>query len=113
MFESFETKTAWWLAAILLASAALYARTLGYGYLPGFDDELYLINRPEVVDWWGASWRQRLLTPETGYSVAVPTAIYAAVKSLFPEAFPQVLHGVNLLFHLLNIGYVALRYCGS
>ncbi|MFB6262574.1 MAG: hypothetical protein ABEL76_02945, partial [Bradymonadaceae bacterium] len=97
-----------WLVGLLLVVAAVYARAAGYGMLPGFDDGLYLNNRPEVRDWWGASWWRRLVTPATGYGVAVPTFVYAHVKLAFPEGFPQVLHAVNIAGHLVNTVLVYL-----
>ncbi|MFB6263498.1 MAG: tetratricopeptide repeat protein [Bradymonadaceae bacterium] len=88
--------------ALLVAVGVVYARTAGYALLPGFDDHLYAVGRATVRNWWGVSWTRRLLTPETGYPVPVPTALYAAVQSVWPARFPSVLHATNVGFHLLN-----------
>jgi hypothetical protein len=97
----------WWpevlLLAVLVVVAVLYARVLGHGLLEPFDDGLYVLHRPEVRDWWGATWGSRLLTPETGYPVPVPTFLYAHARLLAPEAYPALLHGLNVAIHLTNI----------
>jgi uncharacterized metal-binding protein len=91
------------LSALLIVVAMMYARVLGFGLLEPFDDGLYVLNRPEVRDWWSATWHSRLLTPETGYPVPVPTFLYAHARLLAPETYPALLHGLNVAIHLANI----------
>src|SRR6056297_2945290 len=90
------------LIALLIAAAALYSQTLSFGLLDPFDDGLYVLNRPEVRDWWTSTWKSRILTPETGYPVPVPTFLYAHVRMAAPESFPSILHGLNVAVHLIN-----------
>ncbi len=85
-----------------LAVAAVYAKVVGYGAIPVWDDGQYLLTRTAVTDWWASSWRTLLLTPELGYPVPVPTFLYAHVRLLFPEQFPHALHALNLGLHLAN-----------
>jgi hypothetical protein len=77
-------------------------KVTGYGAIPVWDDGQYLLARAAVTDWWSTPWRARLLTPELGYPLPVPTFVYAHVRMLFPDHFPQILHGLNLALHLLN-----------
>lgn len=94
------------LLAVLMAAAALYSQTLSFGLLDPFDDGLYVLNRPEVRDWWASTWNSRILTPETGYPVPVPTFLYAHARLAAPESFPSILHGLNVAVHLVNTGLV-------
>ncbi len=94
------------LALVLLAAALVYGRALKFGVLPHWDDGLYILSRPEVRDWWAATWQQRLWTPRTGYPTPVPTFLVAQVRLLFPSNFIGVLHGLNLSLHLVNVALV-------
>ncbi len=98
------------LGLLVVVVAALYARALGFGMTASYDDPNYLLFRPEVQNWWGVSWRQRLLTPKTGYPTVIPTFIYyhlRMVSSSMPSYF-QSLHALNLGLHLSNIVIVFL-----
>lgn len=94
------------LGAVLVLGVVVYGRSVGYGLLDAWDDGLYVLGRAEVRDWWAATWWRRLMTPETGYPVPLPTFLYAHARLLWPESYPQVLHGLNLAVHLGNVGLV-------
>lgn len=97
-------------------SVVLYAKILNFDILFGWDDELYLLRRQEVLDWFGASWSQRLLTPKTGYPVPVPTLLYALVWKVPDGLLLSAAHGLSLLFHVVNVAFVAMlgrRWLGN
>jgi hypothetical protein len=96
------------LIGLSIAVAALYARSIEFGMLENYDDGLYLTLRSEVRHWWSVSWRQRLLTPETGYPTPIPTFVYYHVRILFGSSYLSVLHGLNVGIHLLNVVLLAL-----
>mgnify|MGYP006284963545 CR=1 FL=1 len=86
----------------------IFGQVLGFEVLFGWDDELYLLRRREVIDWFGASWSDRLLTPKTGYPVPVPTYLYHVAWQMPEGWLLPTAHAWNLLFHLLNILLVAM-----
>ncbi len=89
------------LAVLLLASLLLYAQVLGFGFL-NFDDDVYLYNT--IVDQWTQQpWSDRLLTPYLGYPLAVPVALYAALKEVVGLHAPSF-HALNLIMHGANAG---------
>lgn len=85
-----------------MAVGAVYLQVVEFGAIPVWDDGKYLVSRAAVTEWWQVPWRTRLLTPELGYPVPVPTFVYAHVRLLVPDAYPQVLHGLNVVLHLGN-----------
>ncbi|MFB6262573.1 MAG: hypothetical protein ABEL76_02940 [Bradymonadaceae bacterium] len=101
-----RTKTRLLLGGILLVTAAVYLRAVGYEPLTAWDDGLYLVNRETVRRWWSVSWYRRLATPKTGYPTPVPTFVYAQVRLLAPEAYPHLLHGLQIGLHLVAVGLV-------
>lgn len=107
MWDNREQFFRWGLALLVVVVATVYAKSIGYEALKPFDDGLYLYERDAVKAWWQASWRQRLLTPELGYPVPIPTAIYAFTRWAVGDLFPHVLHGLNLALHLVNVVLVA------
>jgi hypothetical protein len=88
---------------LAVVTLAIYGKCIGFGVLPTWDDPVYFIERPEVTDWWSVSWSQRILTPELGYPVTIPTALYAVVRELPFETAISVAHGLNLGIHLVNV----------
>jgi tetratricopeptide (TPR) repeat protein len=96
------------VVAILAVVVALYVRTSGYGPLPNYDDGYHILNRTAVQQWWEIGWWHRLATPEIGYPIPIPTFIWATVREAFPDSYPGVLHGLNLLVHGLNVVLAAL-----
>ena len=64
------------LAVLVIATVAVYYRVIDFDLIYAWDDGLYVLHRPEVKDWFAVSWRKRLLTPELGYPVALPTFLY-------------------------------------
>jgi hypothetical protein len=91
------------LTLLVVVVAAVYARSVGFGQLYGFDDQTYLFNRPEVEHWWAATWWQRLTTPSTGYGIPVPTFIYAHLRWLFPDLYVHTVHALSVVLHTLNV----------
>jgi len=106
MFETEDARHRWLSVGLLVVVAAVYARAVTFGHQMGFDDLNYLFHRPEVRNWWGVNWRQRLTTPEAGYWIPVPTVIYAHLRTAFPDLYVHVVHGANIAIHVLNVGLV-------
>lgn len=89
----------------------VYWPVLSYGILPTWDDTNFVVHRPEILDWWGVSWYDRLVNPQIGYPIPIPTAIYAVLRHVFGEdGYYQILHGFHLLLHICNT-YLAFRFC--
>jgi hypothetical protein len=95
------------LATVAIATILVFGQVLGFDILFGWDDELYLLRRKEVTDWFHASWSDRLLTPKTGYPVPVPTFLYHLAWRMPEGWLLPVAHGWSLFFHLINVGLVA------
>ncbi|MFB6264282.1 MAG: hypothetical protein ABEL76_11765 [Bradymonadaceae bacterium] len=96
-------KQYWPWAVLVAVTVAVYVRVPEFGLMVGWDDELYLLRRPEVVDWFGASWWQRLATPSLGYPVPLPTFVHYLVRQLPADWVLPFNHLVNLAFHLTNV----------
>ncbi|QED29326.1 hypothetical protein FRD01_19225 [Microvenator marinus] len=95
------------LGLLLLAIVLIYLPTLGYGHLPTWDDTNFVVWRPEILDWWGSTWTERLLNPNIGYPIPIPTALYAALRAIFGEhGYYGILHGLHVGFHLINTALV-------
>lgn len=92
----------WPLLAVgaITAAALLYARTLKYGAHETWDDGKFVLYRPELLDWWSSTWTERLLTPEIGYPIPLPTFVQAHIRFLAPDAYLTVLHGLSVALHL-------------
>lgn len=98
-----SARRAWlWLLGALIVAAALFAQAIDFSIIPTWDDGVYVAERPEVKDWWSASWRQRLITPEIGYPLPLPTFIYAHVHGWFGDSALRMLHLLSLGLHLVN-----------
>ncbi|MFW5965864.1 MAG: hypothetical protein ACOCV2_00015 [Persicimonas sp.] len=91
-----------WLFACLTVAAALFAQAVDYPLMNTWDDGVYVLDRPEVIDWWSASWSQRILTPDIGYPLPLPTFIYAHAHQWFGEYAVQVLRTLCIAVHLAN-----------
>ena len=91
------------LALLLVVLAVVYGPSLQHGIIPSWDDAGYVLNRPEVVDWWGAGLTDILLTPKTGYPTPVPTFLYAHLRMVFGEQhYFASIHALSLLLHAAN-----------
>lgn len=92
-----------WLL-LLTALLLVYGGSLDYGPLRSWDDGVYALNRPEVRQWWGATWTQRLLTPEVGYPLPVPTFIYALLMAVTSdeESYIVAVRILAFALHFLN-----------
>src|SRR5699024_3484390 len=87
-----------------------------FGFFPVWDDSLYLLNRLAVTDWPAASWTQRILTPELGYPVPLPTLLYYLFRQLPPAWVVPAVHLLSLGFHLVNVlllYQIAARWRGA
>lgn len=103
MSEPSSKSRHFYLAILLGVTVLIYAQVLRFGLISGWDDKLYFMSHSLLEGWPEASWRDRLLTPELGYPSPLPTAIYFLLHRL-PEATAVALaHGVNLIFHLINV----------
>lgn len=93
---------------------ALYAPTLGFATIPTWDDTNFVVFRPEILDWWGSTWTDRLINPNIGYPIPIPTALYAMLRGMLgPDGYYGVLHGIHVVLHLMNawlVGLLARRW---
>ncbi len=96
------------LAVMFGLIALIYAQTLGFGAMLNFDDHLYFMSRALVEDWWGATWSDRLLTPDVGYPNPGPTAVYALVRSLPSDWILPGVHAASVVM----FGLAAAALCG-
>lgn len=92
----------WQTPTLALAVLAIFGQAVSFNLIDTWDDSLYFLTRPEVVDWFGASWRQRLLTPELGYPVPLPTFVYFLVRQAPADLVVPLAHGLNVGLHLFN-----------
>lgn len=106
MEETPTTDWKWLLGLGLVVIGAVYLRAVTFGHMSGYDDYYYLFGRPEVKDWWSASWRRRLMTEGVGYWMPVPTFIYAHLRLLFGEQYVHAVHAFNIGVHLVNVWLV-------
>ncbi|MFW6058001.1 MAG: hypothetical protein ACOC9W_04015, partial [Persicimonas sp.] len=111
------TQLVWWHVGLLLVvTGAIYHGAPDFGFFPNWDDSRYLLDRVEVRDWFAASWSERLLTPEVGYPLPLPTFVYYLLGHLPAEWVVPVVHLVSLAFHALNVVLVyllAARWLGK
>lgn len=90
------------LIALMIALALVYLQCAGFGVFESWDDQLYVWGRPETVDWFGASWRHRLLTPGLGYPSPLPTFVYYVFHAALGDNYVVGLHLLNVAIHLVN-----------
>jgi len=91
---------------LTLLTVAVYARLPELGFFAEWDDRLYMVARPEVRDWFEATWRERLLTPDLGYPVPIPTFVYYLLRQLPGEWVVPAAHLTNGVVHLANVWLV-------
>jgi len=90
-------------AIIAVVLIGVYFPAASYSTIPTWDDTSFVVFRPEIIDWWGASWWDRLVNPAIGYPIPIPTALYAFLRSIFGEnGYFQALHRIHIGIHLLN-----------
>ncbi len=90
-------------AVIAVVLVSVYFPAASYGTIPTWDDTSFVVFRPEILDWWGTSWWNRLVNPNIGYPIPIPTALYAFLRSVFGEnCYFQALHQIHIGIHLLN-----------
>lgn len=114
--EASSPKPGWPLWALLGLTAVIYGQVVDFGLMTGWDDALYVLNRTEVTDWFAATWRERLLTPDLGYPVPLPTFLHYLTRQLPADVALAAAHGLSLAFHLLNVVLVYVlgrRWLGS
>ena len=94
----------WVPPTILVAvTCAIYVQVLGFSVMDTWDDRLFFLIRPELEDWWASSWYDRLLTPQIGYPIPLPTALHALMRQLPTSWVVPASHGLNLLFQCINV----------
>lgn len=91
----------WVFLGLLCLLVLIYSPVLGYATIPTWDDTNFVVHRPEILDWWGVSWTDRLVNPNIGYPIPIPTALYAMLRSITSDYF-GLLHGLHVVFHLVN-----------
>src|SRR5690554_5579042 len=78
---------------LILITVAIYWKVFSFGIMDTWDDNLFFLNRPELQDWWGASWYERIVTPRIGYPIPIPTVLYVLCQSFPGEWVLPVSHG--------------------
>lgn len=87
--------------ALVGLTLGIYHGAAGWDVQRAWDDALSLYGRPEVVDWFAAIWRDRLLTPAMGYPTPLPTFLQFLVTRA-ANAAPGA-HVLNVLIHVVNV----------
>src|SRR5690554_2950693 len=91
---------------LVLITVAIYAQILSFGVMDTWDDQLFFMKRPELENWWGVSWYERLVTPEIGYPIPIPTFLYVLIQSLPGDWVLPASHGISVLLQCINAGLV-------
>ncbi len=100
--ERVTNNSAWVRLGLVALVLAIYAQCISFSLIPTWDDWHSLINRSTVSAWWSVPWSQRLLTPELGYPVPIPTAIWAFIGQWDVETAVPVAHGLNVGIQVAN-----------
>lgn len=96
-----QTRTLISMAVLLGLSLLIYAQVVGFGIIGGWDDHYYFVERELLDSWWSATLWERVFTPDIGYPSAIPTFLYVLLRDS-----QALVHGLVLLFHLLNVALV-------
>jgi hypothetical protein len=88
--------------ALTALALILYAQCVTFSLIPTWDDWAWFINRETVESWWAMPWSQRILTPELGYPVPIPTAIWAVLREWPSSTATAAAHGANVAFHIAS-----------
>ncbi len=83
---------------LALSTAALFGKSLGYGFVL-LDDYSKVIENPNVVSYLQSPAKDRLLTPGQGYVIPVTVATWAAIYAAGKEN-PRPFRTVNLIIHV-------------
>ena len=91
-----------WLGVLLLATAMIYARVAGFGYITGADQDLItrnpLLNVAGGIDVW------KILTSQVAGTYQPLCQLSLALDmSALPQTPSRAIHLSNLILHLINI----------
>ena len=102
----------WVLPATLGLIALLFVGVFDNGFV-NWDDGIYIVRNPMVLDPGAFSLGERLSTPALGYALPLPVWIYGWLWRL--DQGPAAFHGFSLAVHVLNAGlmYTLLRRNGA
>lgn len=91
----------WALAAAVvgLVVIAVHAQTVTFDFV-NWDDPLYVVENPAVLDPGQVPWWHHLLTPNLGYPIPVTVLTYQIERALFGLE-PAPFHVTNVLLHAL------------
>ena len=96
-----ESSASWMMPLMLVMLAVMFLPTLAYGFVT-WDDPIIIWFNPLVQQWSQSPLAERLLTPNLGYPMPLPVAIYAATFSMFPNSPAFLLHAVSTTLHIGN-----------
>lgn len=99
------------VALLVLVTCAIYLQVTTFGVMDTWDDYIFFLFRPELQDWWTASWYERLATPDIGYPIPIPTALHAWLRMLPGEWVVAASHGLNVVFHCINVALAYALLC--
>jgi len=89
------------LAGLVLVNVLVFGRIVFHSWVM-WDDPHHVFNNPLVRQWWGQPWEARLGTPQFGYPIPLPVAIYAACWEMLGEQSAWAVHSISTLLHLVN-----------
>ena len=87
---------------LILITVAIYWEVVSFGVMDTWDDQLFFLKRPELENWWGVSWYERLVTPKIGYPIPIPTFLYVLIQSLPGDWVLLASHGISVLLQCVN-----------
>jgi protein O-mannosyl-transferase len=96
------------LPVVLVLVGLVFAGALRNDFV-NWDDGIYILHNPLVVDPGAHPWRVRLSTPNLGYPLPLPVLVYGWLWRISQEAV--IFHAFSILVHLVNVGllFVLLR----
>jgi len=99
------------LLLALLAAAVAFLPCLGAGFLPGWDDDAYILNNPLVKEFSPESVKQIFTSLHRGLYKPLTLFLFSAEYAAAGPN-PAVFHAVSLLLHLANCALV-FRVAGA
>jgi len=99
------------LLLALLAAAIVFLPCLGAGFLPGWDDDAYILNNPLVKEFSPESVKRIFTSLHRGLYKPLTMFLFSAEYAVAGPN-PAVFHAVNLFLHLANCALV-FRVAGA
>lgn len=94
------------VGVIVVACLATYGQSVGFDFV-NWDDDLYVLSNPAVIDPLSVPLDEHFLTPYLGYPVPVTMGSYVVEHAVFGME-PAVFHVTNVLIHTLAAVFLFL-----